>query len=97
FALAGVPNYAIYLLDRLFEPQRPIQDLVDLAAYLITETATQDGKVGGPVQLITITPLDGCVALDADTIGQIVRRNDVRRRAWRDSFYETSAGSERST
>lgn len=32
--------------------------LKHLGAYVITETATQDGRVGGPVQMAVITPAD---------------------------------------
>ena len=47
FALSGIAQYALYLLNRLYEPDRSLKDLLALAVYVITETASQDGKVGG--------------------------------------------------
>ena len=38
FAVAGVAQYALYLLNRLYQPDRSIDDLVALAVYAITET-----------------------------------------------------------
>jgi 20S proteasome alpha/beta subunit len=90
FAVAGVPQYALYLLNRLYEPNRSTQELTALAAYAITETASQDGKVGGPVRLITVAP-SGCVALDDEAVSGVVARNDERAAALRDSFYERAA------
>ncbi len=87
FAVAGVPQYALYLLNRLYEPNRSTQELMALAAYAITETASQDGKVGGPVRLITVKP-SGSVALDDDAVGGVVERNEERAAALRASFYE---------
>jgi hypothetical protein len=51
FVLAGVAQYAVYLLNRLYSPDMDTKILEHLAAYVITETATQDGKVGGRVQM----------------------------------------------
>lgn len=88
FAIAGVPTYALYLLNRLYQTNRTIQDLAGLAAYTITETASQDGKVGGPVQLITISPVDGCVRLDDQAIAHTLAQNEERGKTLRDSFYQ---------
>lgn len=88
FAVAGVAQYALYLLNRLYEADRTVQELAALAVYVITETASQDGKVGGPVKVITIDPKEGCQVLDAKTVSEIVRNNEARSTALRDSFYE---------
>lgn len=87
FAVAGVAQYALYLLNRLYEPNRSVQELVPLAAYTITETASQDGKVGGPVRVITVTP-KGCLALTEAEVAGIVAQNERRAENLRDSFYE---------
>src|SRR5206468_2384758 len=52
FALNGIAQYALYLLNRLYKPESSLEEVKALAAYVITETATQDGKVGGPVQMV---------------------------------------------
>lgn len=91
FAVAGVAQYALYLLNRLYEPDRTVQELTALAVYVITETASQDGKVGGPVNVVTITPDEGCSALDPTAVSAIMTANESRSRALRDSFYERAA------
>jgi 20S proteasome alpha/beta subunit len=91
FAVAGVAQYALYLLNRLYQPDRTVGELTSLAVYVITETASQDGKVGGPVNVITVSPEQGCERLDAEAVGEIMARNDSRSQALRDSFYEGSS------
>ncbi|HEX6395749.1 MAG TPA: hypothetical protein VFZ97_20140 [Acidimicrobiales bacterium] len=80
FAVQGVAQYALYLLNRLYEPGRTVQEMTALAAYVITETASQDGKVGGPVNLVTISEQNGCVHLSAQEVENIIRSNEARSR-----------------
>jgi 20S proteasome alpha/beta subunit len=87
FALNGVPQYALYLLNRLYDAQASIRDLSALAVYTITETASQDGKVGGPVQLITITEANGCQVVDEKTVLEIIEQNEHRSQSLKDSFF----------
>ncbi len=90
FAVQGVAQYALYLLNRLYESDRTISELTPLAVYVITETASQDGKVGGPTNVITIKPDDeGCKTIPQDTVLAIQARNQTRSKALRDSFYES--------
>jgi 20S proteasome alpha/beta subunit len=90
FAVQGVGQYALYLLNRLYQPNRSVNELAALAVYTVTETASQDGKVGGPVQVITIKPDDRSSALTAQEVQGIQEQNEVRSTALRDSFYQTS-------
>lgn len=92
FALDGIPQYALYLLNRLYDPQAAVEELVALAAYAITETASQDGKVGGPVQMLTITPDGGCDRLALTRVARILKRNDARSRNLRRSFFAKAGG-----
>jgi 20S proteasome alpha/beta subunit len=88
FALQGISQYALYLLNRLYEPNRTKEELAPLAVYAITETASQDGKVGGPVRVITIEPGDrGCQFMTAEMVQQIQTGNISRGQVLRDSFY----------
>jgi len=87
FAVAGVAQYALYLLNRLYEGNRSITDLVALAVYAITETASQDGKVGGPVNVVTISADAGCTVLTSDEVDAIIKTNSRRSGALRGSFY----------
>jgi 20S proteasome alpha/beta subunit len=90
FAVAGVAQYALYLLNRLYEADRSVQELQALAVYVVTETASQDGKVGGPVKLVTIAPDAGGVLLDPTEVVAIANQNEGRSQALRDSFYGRS-------
>ena len=87
FAVAGVAQYALYLLNRLYEPDRSTRELQALAVYVVTETASQDGKVGGPVKLVTVLPDTGGEILDQDAVSAIASANAERSKALRDSFY----------
>jgi len=92
FAVQGVAQYALYLLNRLYEADRTVQELTSLAVYVITETASQDGKVGGPVSLITIEPgATGCQIMPPDKVLQVQEANNSRSKALRDSFYKREA------
>ena len=90
FVISGIAQYALYLLNRLYQPNRSLADLKALAVYVITETASQDGKVGGPVRVVTITPDKGGVELTTEQVAQIHRSNDERGEQLRNSFYTTS-------
>jgi 20S proteasome alpha/beta subunit len=90
FAVAGIPMYALYLLNRLYEADRSVDEITALAVYTITETASQDGKVGGPVRVITITPSAGCVELDQGAVDTVIQSNAQRAQALRSSFYGES-------
>ena len=94
FAVAGIPTYALYLLNRLYEQDRSVGELTALAVYVITETASQDGKVGGPVSVIQVTPGDGCKVMDSDQVELVARDNEGRSAALRDSFYEHGDGDD---
>lgn len=89
FALQGIAQYALYLLNRLYQPDRTVEELTALAVYVLTETASQDGKVGGPVKVITARPDEtGCQELGEEIIAQVIADNEARSKALRDSFYE---------
>jgi len=94
FAVQGVAQYALYLLNRLYEAGRAVEELTPLAIYVITETASQDGKVGGPVNVVTVKPgNEGCHTVTPETVRQIQETNESRSRALRDSFYQREVTS----
>ena len=88
FALVGVAQYALYLLNRLYKVEASVQELKALAAYVITETASQDGKVGGPVQMAVITPSTGGREIERTEMEQLLPGNQSRSKALKDLFYE---------
>lgn len=93
WTVAGVPQYALYLLNRLYQPDKSVAELAALAVYAITETAGQDGKVGGPVKVLKI-PADSSEKarrLSDEEVAEIVSRNQHRSDALRTSFYATTS------
>lgn len=87
FALEGVAQYALYLLNRLYTAELA-KKLLPLAAYVITETASQDGKVGGPVQMMEISPENGHRILSSEEINKIVALNSSRSDNLKVSFFK---------
>jgi hypothetical protein len=73
--MAGVPQYAIYLSHRYYDPTLDAEHAAALAAYLIAETASQDPKVGGPIRIAKVTP-DGYLDLTSDEILELTKRNE---------------------
>ena len=86
FGINGVAQYALYLLNRLYKPDLSVEKLLPLGTYVITETASQDGKVGGPVQLMKIIPGTGCVLLKQEEINSIIQDNTLRSEKLQQSF-----------
>jgi hypothetical protein len=86
FGLNGVAQYALYLLNRLYMNDLSVEKLLPLGAYVITETASQDGKVGGPVQLMKIVPDEGCVCLGEEDINKVLQENKLRSEKLQESF-----------
>jgi 20S proteasome alpha/beta subunit len=85
-ALGGIPQYATYLVHRLYNPEMTTDDLVSLAAYVISETATQDPKVGGPIKIAVISPTKGYIELEPSTIQGVIEQNEETTKKLRDFF-----------
>jgi len=88
FGLEGVAQYALYLLNRLYTPESAVKNLLPLAAYVITETASQDGKVGGPVQMLKIMSEEGCKMLASEEINTIIASNISKSDNLKVSFFK---------
>lgn len=69
--LSGVPQYAVYLIHRYYDPSISGEKAKALAEYLISETASQDPKVGGRVKIAEITSSNGYRELPEDEVKQI--------------------------
>ena len=93
FCVEGVGQYALYLLNRLYEPKSKVSELQALAAYVITETASQDGKVGGPIQMMTITPPGGCAPLSPKKIAKVIEVNHQRAGFLKYTFFNRTGRS----
>ena len=86
FAVGGVGQYAVYLLNRLYSVDMDVESLKHLSAYVVTETATQDGKVGGPVQIAVTIPKGQAYMLSKDEVDSIVAKNQKRSEGLKDMF-----------
>lgn len=86
-ALGGIPQYATYLVHRLYDPQMSRKNLVVLAAYIIAETATQDPKVGGPIKIAEISFDTGYVELGEAEVSEVMEHNNELNARLRDFFF----------
>ncbi len=85
-ALAGIVQYAVYLLHRFYDPGMTTHQLKRLAVYLIGETASQDPKVGGPIRMAVISRERGYEEVPADEIKAIVSENERQSQAMKEFF-----------
>jgi len=83
--LSGVPQYAVYLMHRYYDPSISVEKAKALSHYLISETASQDPKVGGPVQMAIIKP-EGYTELTKEEITAIGDSNSELNRQLREFF-----------
>lgn len=83
--MAGVVQYAIYLKHRFYDSNMGVAQAQRLAIYLITETATQDPKVGGPIKAAQITP-ESYKQLSDEEIASIVRDNEEQNKTLKSFF-----------
>lgn len=88
FATIGVVPLAIYLLNRLYDTSMNLQNCKKLATYAILETMSQDGKVGGPIQMATITPDKGFCFVEEGEIARIVEEAKTYREHLKKVFVE---------
>ena len=72
--MVGVPQYAVYLSHRYYDEGISCDNAAALAEYLISETASQDPKVGGPIHIATITE-SGFQKLQEDEVKELSQRN----------------------
>ncbi len=86
--MSGVPQYAVYLVHRYYDPSIPLERAKALAEYLITETASQDPKVGGPIKMAQITPVEGYKELLETEMSEIHRANEKLNTQLREFFLE---------
>lgn len=86
FAAAGVVPLAVYLLNRFYRHGLALEIAEDLAAYCILETASQDGKVGGPIRIAVAKHNEDTRLLPEDEIDELLRRAEKHRETLRTSF-----------
>ena len=72
--MIGVPQYAVYLSHRYYGPGISCQNAAALSEYLISETASQDPKVGGPIHIAAVKP-GGFEKLADEAVKELSGRN----------------------
>lgn len=88
YVMAGVTSYALYLFQRLWRDTFSVNDALSLGAFLITETAKLDPKVG-PIPDLMVLTSNGAELLDRNRIDAIIKVNDERMEKFASSFQET--------
>jgi len=73
--MSGIPQYAVYLVHRYYDSSISLERAKALAVYLITETASQDPKVGGPIKIAEITAENGYEEITRDELDKIKLKN----------------------
>jgi 20S proteasome alpha/beta subunit len=86
YAAIGVAPLALYLLNRLYRRDLSLEIAKDLAAYCIEETASQDGKVGGPLRMAIVRQNHPTELVGDDELAELGRRVSAHREALRNSF-----------
>ena len=84
--MVGVPQYAVYLANRYYTVHCSRQRAIALAHYLISETASQDPKVGGPIQMAEIKPSSGYITISSEDIGAVAEENRLLNARLREFF-----------
>jgi hypothetical protein len=75
--LSGIPQYAVYLSHRYYDPSITVERAKLLTEYLIAETASQDPKVGGRIRMAEIIPTDGYKELPEKEVADIHYNNET--------------------
>jgi len=65
-----------------------LQSAAELAAYCISETATQDGKVGGPIQIAEIKIKEGFKAYTKEEVIKIMEENKKQSESLQKLFFK---------
>jgi len=86
FAAIGIVPLTVYLLNRLYRRNLDLDIAKDLAAYCILETASQDGKVGGPMRMAIVRPNQDTEIIGDAELESLRTRVDQHRDALRNSF-----------
>jgi len=56
FACQGLPHLSTYILNKQYRADMTVDELCTLVAYVISEVASTDSRVGGPISILVIDP-----------------------------------------
>jgi 20S proteasome alpha/beta subunit len=86
FCLLGLPLFPTYVVNRLYDMTATKEHVISLAEYIISETGTQDPKVGGPIGIALITADDGYRELDESEVADVHQKNQEELHKFREHF-----------
>ena len=93
FECIGIPIIADYLLNRIYEPEVTTEHAVEMAAFCIKETASQDRRVGGPLQIATFSSKKSYAELSKEEIGKISEKCEQFRLTHKSQFFPENTGT----
>lgn len=89
FCLLGLPLFPTYLVNRLYDMNAPKEQVISLAEYIISETGTQDPKVGGPIGIGVVSKGSPYRELDESEVAEVHKRNVEELHRFRAHFATT--------
>ena len=87
YSMVGIPQYAVYLSNRYFNQKMNKDEACALIEFLIFETATQDPKVGGPINIAEITLKDGYIELSDEQVKEVRIANEKQSKELQKFFF----------
>jgi len=87
FMAIGISPLATYLLNTLYTKEITLKHALELAAFAILETASQDGKVGKDIQLASFSLSQPFKLYSQDEIYEYIYQADRHRDNLKKAFY----------
>ncbi len=96
YATLGMPTLANYLLNRLYlREEIDLNQALQLAAFCIMETESQDGRVGGRLQAATFSNTTSFSELEEREINRLtIKCEELLRNSFQINFYKTEPKKE---
>ena len=87
FMAIGITPLATYILNTLYKKEINLKHALELAAFAILETASQDGKVGKDIQLASFSLQQPFKIYTQDETYEYIYQADRHRDSLRKAFY----------
>jgi 20S proteasome alpha/beta subunit len=87
FMSIGITPLSTYILNTLYKKEINLKHALELAAFAILETASQDGKVGKDIQLASFSLQQPFKIYSQDEVYEYIYQADRHRDSLRRAFY----------